>query len=120
MAGSSHFTPQPRTPMLFRLLAAILLLTGPALAGPALAGEEEDACRAAIAEVRVFAETLPGDDLSRRYAEVELETARIEMENNEAEDCPDFVENARRILETRPYRLRPGEILPTRGRDLPR
>ncbi len=86
--------------------AAILLL----LAIPARASEEGQ-CISAIAETRVLAAAMPADDLSRRFAEHELDTARIEMDSGEVDDCPDFIERARHIIATRPYVLRPGEAL---------
>ena len=89
---------------MLRLVATLLLLAGPALAGP-----EEDQCLADIGATRELAAALPASDLSRRFAEHELETAILEMNSGEVDDCPEFVERAQHIIATRPYQLRPGE-----------
>lgn len=91
--------------MSIRLAAVLVLLAGPALA------DEEEQCRAAIAVARDLAASMPSGDLSRRFAEHELDTAGLEMESGEVDDCPESVSRARHIIATRPYVLRPGEVL---------
>lgn len=84
------------------------------LAGPAMAGPDEEACLAGLASARRYAATLPAGDLSRRFAETELNTAQIELESGEVEDCAPAITHARWIVLARPYRLLPGEVLGTR------
>ncbi len=81
------------------------------LAGPAWAGPEEQACLADLAAARTYAATLPAGDLSRRFAETELNTAETELNAGEVEDCAPAIAHARWIVRAKPYALRPGETL---------
>ena len=93
----------------FALPIALMLLAGPAMAGP-----EEEACLAGLALARSYAATLPTGDLSRRFAETELNTAETELNSGEVEECAPAIEHARWIVLARPYRLLPGEVLGVR------
>ena len=84
---------------------------------PARAGDEERACLAAVAAMRERAATLPTGDLSRRFAENDLDTALMEMEAGDVDECPGRVERALHTLTKHPYKLRPGEILNGYGPD---
>jgi len=100
----------------------ILMLGAVILAGAssaARAGGAEQACQASVADLRVRAATLPQGDLSRRFAEHDLDTAMNEMAAGEVEDCPDLVNRARHTIDNRPYILRPGETLDGYGPDTP-
>ena len=97
--------------------AAILLLL--AAAGPALADEDTEACRGAVAKLRVRAAALPPDDLSRRFAERDLDTALLELAAGDDEDCELAAARAAHAIEARPYLLRPGEVLNGYGPDGP-
>ncbi len=92
--------------MSLRALAAAFIL----LATPA-AASEADECRALITAAAQLTDAMPAGDLSRRFAEHELDTARLELDNGETDECTDFVERARYIAANRPYVLRPGETL---------
>ena len=98
------------------IVASFLVAT----ASAALAGPEEDACVAKIEAARSFTATLPAGDLSRRYADNQLDTALTEMASGEVDDCDEYVERARYIVEKRPYVLRPGERLDVRAPETPR
>ena len=100
------------------LPAAILLLA--AAAGSAFADEEAEACRRTVAALRVRAAALPAEDLSRRFAERDLETALLELAAGDGEDCEMAAARAEHTIRTRPYVLRPGEVLDGYGPDGPR
>ena len=93
-----------------RIAALLLALM---LAGPALAhgseDEEEEACRRGAEAVMTLAGALPAGDPSRRFAEADANTALTEMGAGEVDECPELLARAHEVLETRPYRLRPGE-----------
>ena len=92
-------------------LTLFLLMTGAAVAAPVSA--EDQACMSA----RSRAVALPVGDPSRRFAESDLATALTEMASGEVEECPELVERALHVIETRPYRLRPGEVMNGYGPD---
>ena len=89
----------------------LLLLANPVWAGPA-----EQACLDELAATRRYAATLPAGDLSRRFAETELNTAETELNAGEVEDCAPAIAHARWIVRAKPYVLRPGETLGVPGR----
>lgn len=95
----------------FATTIVLLLLAGPVWAGP-----EEQACLAELAAARTYAATLPAGDLSRRFAETELNTAETELNAGEVEDCGPAIAHARWVVRARPYALRPGETLGMPGR----
>lgn len=82
-----------------------------ALGGPAFAEGDGPRCIAAVEHVRVQAAALPIGDLSRRFAEHELDSALIELGAGDVDECIEFVQRATEIVATRPYVLRPGERL---------
>ena len=90
----------------FVALAVFIVLASPVWAGP-----EEQACLAELAAARIYAATLPAGDLSRRFAETELNTAETELNAGEVEDCAPAIAHARWIVRAKPYALRPGETL---------
>jgi hypothetical protein len=96
------------------LLALLLATPG----GP-LRAENPHPCAAAVAAMRVRAAELPAGDLSRRFAETELASAMAELEAGDPDECEEMVERAGHIVETRPYALRPGEMLHGYGPDGP-
>ena len=100
------------------LLVAALSLGPPAFAQPS--ADDEAACEADVAATRAEAAAFPAGDPSRRFAEHALATALTEMSAGEVDECPGLVEQARVILTTRPYVLRPGETLHGYGPDSPR
>lgn len=89
----------------------LLLSASPVWAGPA-----EQACLDDLADTRRYAATLPAGDLSRRFAETELNTAETELNAGEVEDCAPAIAHARWIVQVKPYALRPGETLGASGR----
>lgn len=97
------------------ILGTLMTLTG--VLHPARANEEEQACIAEVADLRVRAATLPQGDLSRRFAEHDLDTALREMAAGDVDECPVLIERARHTITTRPYILRPGETLDGYGPD---
>ena len=98
------------------ILGAVMLA---ATAHSAWAGDDRQACIASIAAVRTRAETMPKGDLSRRFAENDLDTALAEMAAGDADECHVLVERAIRTIRVRPYRLHPGEVLDGHGPDSP-
>lgn len=96
------------------MFSAVTLI---AIAHPAWAGDEKQDCAAGIALVRARAETLPKDDLSRRFAEADLDTALAEIASGDAEECRGLVTRAMHTIRSRPYQLYPGEVLDGYGPD---
>ncbi len=97
--------------------AAIFLLL--AAASPGFANEDAEACRTTVAQLRERAAALPVDDLSRRFAERDLDTALLELAAGDGEDCELAAARAAHAIEARPYLLRPGEVLNGYGPDGP-
>ena len=87
------------------------------VAASASAADETQACIAHVADLRARAAALPEGDLSRRFAEHDLDTALSEMAAGDVDECPVLIERALRTISTRPYRLRPGENLDGFGPD---
>jgi len=84
----------------YSLPAALLLVA--AVAGPAFADEDAETCRKTVAELRVRAAALPADDLSRRFAERDLDTALLELAAGDGEDCEMAASHAEHAIENRP------------------
>lgn len=97
------------------LSAAMLAAT----AYSAWAKDDQQACMASVAAVRARAETMPQGDLSRRFAENDLDTALAEIAAGDADECHHFVARAIRTIRMRPYQLYPGEVLNGYGPDNP-
>jgi hypothetical protein len=94
---------------LLAVVVAVLVM----IAGASAHDEEptREACDAAVAEARAQAAALPADDISRYFAERDIQQALVEAGNGEFDDCLDKA--GRAVLETRerPHRLQPGERL---------
>ena len=82
-----------------------------AVAHSARAEDDRQACMASVAAVRARAETMPQGDLSRRFAENDLDTALSEMAAGDVDECHELVARATRTIRVRPYQLHPGEVL---------
>ena len=104
---------------LSRWTRALLILLVAATAGPAFADEDAETCRKTVAELRVRAAALPADDLSRRFAERDLDSALLELAAGDGEDCEMAAARAEHAIENRPYVLRAGEVLKGYGPDGP-
>lgn len=102
--------------------AAILLGVAVSCAGPrpGLADWDAETCNAAVGAARVRAQALPKDDLSRRFAEHDLNTALTEFAAGDTDECEALVERADDTIATHRYVLRPGEVLDGYGPDPPR
>ena len=96
------------------LLGAVILI---AAVSSAQAGKEEQACIASVADMRARVAALPAGDLSRRFAENDLDTALSELAAGDADECSKLIERAFHTISTRPYRLYPGETLHGYGPD---
>jgi len=70
-----------------------------------------ETCDAAVAEARAQAATLPADDVSRYFAERDIQQAVVEAGNGEFDDCLERVASARLELRERHHSLQPGERL---------
>jgi hypothetical protein len=95
---------------LFAVFLAILALTTAVASGH----EEEptqETCDAAVAEARAQAATLPVDDVSRYFAERDIQQALVEAGNGEFDDCVEKAERAVLEVRDRPHSLKPGERL---------
>ncbi len=89
---------------------AVLVLT----IAVASAHDEEptqEICDAAVAEARAQAATLPADDVSRYFAERDIQQALAEAGNGEFDDCVEKAERAVLEVRDRPHSLKPGERL---------
>lgn len=78
---------------------------------PARADWDAATCSAAVAAMRLRAHALPTGDLSRRFAEHDLDTALTEFAAGDTDECEELVERAAETIATRRYVLRPGEVL---------
>jgi ATP:corrinoid adenosyltransferase len=70
-----------------------------------------EACDAAVAQARVLAAALPAEDVSRYFAERDLQQALVEAGNGEFDDCLEAVARATDELRERRHTLQPGERL---------
>ncbi len=88
----------------------VLLVT---IAGASAHDEEptQETCDAAVTEARAQAAALPADDVSRYFAERDIQQALVEAGNGEFDDCLEKAERAMLELRERPHSLRPGERL---------
>ncbi|MGJ5068352.1 hypothetical protein [Bradyrhizobium oligotrophicum] len=71
----------------------------------------QEVCDAAVAEARAQAATLPADDVSRYFAERDIQQALVEAGNGEFDDCVEKAERAVLEVRDRPHSLKPGERL---------
>lgn len=90
------------------MLCAVMLV---AIAHSARAEDAAQACIASVAAVRARAEMMPQGDLSRRFAENDLDTALTEMAAGDVDECHELVARAIHTIRARPYQLHPGEAL---------
>jgi hypothetical protein len=81
------------------------------------AAPTEEACMAAVAKARTLAETLPAGDLSRYFAERDVQQALTEAGNGEFDDCLEWVGRATQEVQERHHTLQPGETLKVRPAD---
>ncbi|MFC5321259.1 hypothetical protein [Bradyrhizobium oligotrophicum] len=96
-----------------RLLSLILVAVALSARG-VLAHDEEptrESCEAAVAEARTLAAGLPADDVSRYFAERDIQQALVEAGNGEFDDCVEKAERAALEVRERPHSLKPGERL---------
>jgi cellobiose-specific phosphotransferase system component IIA len=71
----------------------------------------------AVGEARTLAATLPAGDLSRYFAERDLQQALTEAGNGEFDDCLEWVARAKEEVQERHHTLQPGETLKVRPAD---
>ncbi len=86
----------------------------------ARAGWDRPTCVAAVKDARLQAAALPAGHLSRRFAEHDLDTAILEMEAGDVDECQDLVQRAHETVKTRRYVLKPGQTLNGYRPDAPR
>jgi hypothetical protein len=70
-----------------------------------------EGCEAAVAQTRALAAALPADDLSRYFAERDLQQAMVEAGNGEFDDCLELAARATDEIRERRHVLQPGERL---------
>jgi hypothetical protein len=108
------------------LLPAVLVFGAALAAGAAPCRAESgapaaeptrEACVAAVDAARALAAALPEDDLSRRFAERDLEQALVEAGNGEFDDCLELAARASEEIRGRHHCLAPGETLEVRRAD---
>jgi hypothetical protein len=85
---------------------ACLCLVVPAWAEP---GKQE--CEAAVQQARTQAAALPADNLSRYFAERDLQQALVEANNGEFDECLEMAARATDEAKQRRHELPPGEKL---------
>lgn len=66
-------------------------------------------CVAAVDHARALAVALPAEDLSRYFAERDLQQALTEAGNGEFDECVEFAERATVEIKERRHKLKPGE-----------
>jgi hypothetical protein len=94
------------------LLSACLIVGGFAVAND---GEPTQAsCLASVAAARKLAERLPAGDVSRYFAERDLQQAMTEAGNGEFDDCLQWAEEATVEIREHRHTLKPGETLNVR------
>jgi hypothetical protein len=82
-----------------------------ALRSPASAEPGKLECDTAVAQARTLAAALPADDLSRYFAERDLQQALVEAGNGEFDDCLELAARAAEETRERRHELPPGEKL---------
>ena len=95
------------------LTGAFLLIAGSASA----ADPGREACMAAVDQARTGASALPKGDLSRYFAERELQQALTEAGNGEFDDCLEWAARAMEEVRALHHHLAPGETLKLRNAD---
>ncbi len=103
-----------------KLAALAAILTLGLAAAPAQAEWDAATCTTTVAAMRVQAAALPADDLSRRFAEHDLNIALMELAAGDGDECEERVSRAKDAITNRRYVLRPGEVLKGYGPDDPR
>ncbi|GLH76065.1 hypothetical protein SSBR45G_09730 [Bradyrhizobium sp. SSBR45G] len=96
-----------------RLLSTIAIALVLSVASASAHDEEptQETCDAAVAEARALAASLPADDVSRYFAERDIQQALVEAGNGEFDDCVEKAEQAALEVRERPHSLKPGERL---------
>ncbi|CCE01375.1 hypothetical protein [Bradyrhizobium sp. STM 3809] len=96
-----------------RLPCLVIVALALSVASAPAHGEEptRESCDAAVAEARVLAAGLPADDVSRYFAERDIQQALVEAGNGEFDDCVEKAEQAMLEVRERPHSLKPGERL---------
>lgn len=95
-------------PCLRAALVAVLTIL---LLEPACAEPDRQQCEAAVSTVSAAAKALPAEDLSRYFAERDLQQAKVEAGNGEFDECLEMAERAAEELRERRHQLPPGEKL---------
>ena len=96
-----------------RLLTLVLVALALSAAGASAHDEEptQETCDAAVAKARAQAAALPVDDVSRYFAERDIQQALVEAGNGEFDDCVEKAERAMLEARERPHSLERGERL---------
>ena len=99
-----------------RLTVCLLLGSGCGIAClcaavPASAEPGKQACEAAVEQARTLAAALPADNLSRYFAERDLQQALVEANNGEFDECLEMAARAADEAKEQRHELPPGEKL---------
>jgi hypothetical protein len=78
---------------------------------PASAEPGKQDCDAAVEQARTLAAALPVDNLSRYFAERDLQQALVEAGNGEFDECLEMAVRAADEAKERRHELPPGETL---------
>jgi hypothetical protein len=78
---------------------------------PASAEPSKQDCDTAVEQARAFAAALPADNLSRYFAERDLQQALVEAGNGEFDECLEMAGRAAEEAKERRHELPPGEKL---------
>jgi hypothetical protein len=78
---------------------------------PASAEPGKQDCAAAVEQARTLAAALPADNLSRYFAERDLQQALVEAGNGEFDECLEMAARAAEEAKERRHELPPGETL---------
>jgi hypothetical protein len=78
---------------------------------PASAEPGKQDCDAAVEQARALAAALPADNLSRYFAERDLQQALVEAGNGEFDECLEMAARAADEAKERRHELPPGETL---------
>jgi hypothetical protein len=98
---------------MLRLITFGFVLIGLSCAGlsPCRAEPNRQDCDAAVAQARALAAALPADNLSRYFAERDLQQATVEAGNGEFDECLDMAARAAEEVKERRHELPRGETL---------